>query len=819
MSGRARVTLFAFLATLLTSWSLASLVESAGWLLQAALLLAVQSGVGAAARRIPLARALTVAAQVVVSLLVLALLFAGKGESTGDGPMAYLVGDFAALFRRGVQDVAEFAIPAPLTDGIRLLLLSGVLLVGLLVDLLAVTLRSAAAAGLPLLALYSVAAGLSAGTGARGAWFSFLLAGAGYLLLLLAEGRDRLAQWGRVFGGAPPGRVSAASGYGGGGSGQATAPVRTGRRIGAVALGIALTVPAALPSLGGGLLAGQGEAEGGGSGTGGTISAVNPLVSLQGSLNAQDNRVVLKYRTDSPQLGEQYLRILALDEFNGVKWEASGRALTDVPEQLPVPPGLSPQIRQNAVEVRTNVSAADSYAQRYLPMPYPATSVDIPGKWRFEPAGRTLVGDQLAKDRFQNVQGAVYTVRSLLLRPTAAQLQAAPEARQEIRDEYTKLPDNLPPVVAETARQVTKGAKDDYTRAVRLQDWFAVGGGFRYDTKVASGTGPQAIARFLADKEGFCIHFAFSMAAMSRSLGIPARVAVGFTPGEKQSDGTVNVTMRDAHAWPELYFEGVGWTRFEPTPRQGITLPDYSRSERPAAQPSAPAPLPSQSSAQPSAAPSKADDCPPELARLGECGKKAPESGAGAKDDGVSVGAVLAWTGGVLALLALPLLPLLWRSRVRALRLAAGAVLSAWEELGDTAWDVGIAPDGALSPRRAADRLVLLGRLEQDAAASVYRVAGAVERVLYARPDAAGEAAYEGLAADVLAARAALLAGAGRAGRLRALLLPRSGVRLRWAATARWSAAAAATRAWLTPLTARLKPLGRKLRPPLKPRG
>ncbi|MET9963470.1 transglutaminaseTgpA domain-containing protein [Streptomyces sp. NPDC006326] len=807
MSGRARLTLFAVLATLLTSWSLVALVDSAGWLLQAALLLAVQSGVGAAGRRVPLARPLTVAGQALVSLLVLAFLFAGKGESTGTGPVAYLVTDFGALFRRGVSDVGEFAIPAPLTDGIRLLLLAGVLLIGLLVDLLAVTVRTAAAAGLPLLALYSVAAGLSSGAGAS--WVSFLLAGGGYLLLLLAEGRDRLAQWGRVFGGAPAGRVSAASGYGGGGPGpgQAVSPVRTGRRIGAVALGIALVVPAGLPALGGGLLGAAGDSTGGGSGTGGTISAVNPLVSLQGSLNAQDNRVVLKYRTDSPQLGEQYLRILALDEFNGVKWEASGRTLTDVPEQLPKPPGLSDQVRADAVEVRTSISAADTYAQRYLPMPYPAMGVDIPGKWRFEPAGRTLVGDQLGKDRFQNVQGAMYTVRSLLLQPTAVELQAAPEANPGIRAEYTKLPGNLPAVVGDTARQVTKGAKDDYTRAVKLQDFFAVNGGFRYDTKVASGTGPEAIARFLADKEGFCIHFAFSMAAMSRSLGIPARVAVGFTPGEKQSDGSVNVSMRDAHAWPELYFEGVGWTRFEPTPRQGITVPDYSRPRAPAAQPSAPAPLPSSSAAQPSTAPSNADACPPELKKLGECGGAAPHQNAGSGGDGPSAGSVLAWTAGVLAVLGLPLLPLLWRTRVRSRRLAAGTVLPAWRELGDAAWDAGIPPDEALSPRRAAGRIVVLGRLDQEAAQAVHRVAGAVERALYAPPGA--EAACESLAADVLLARAALLAGLGRGARLRALLLPRSAVRLQWAAAARWSSLTARTAALAARTRARIPVRGR----------
>ncbi|MEU7065830.1 transglutaminaseTgpA domain-containing protein [Streptomyces sp. NPDC046161] len=787
MSGHVRLTLFALLATLLTAWSLTPLVESPGWLVQAALLLGVQSLVGAGARRVPLARPLTVAAQFLVSLLLLALLFAGKAENPSGGVLGYLLTDFGSLFGQGVRDVGEFAIPAPTTDGIRLLLLAGVLLIGLMVDLLAVTARSAAAAGLPLLALYSVAAGLSAGRG--GAWLSFLLAGCGYLMLLLSESRDRLAQWGRVFGGAAPGPV------GGGSGGQAVAPVRTGRRIGAVALGLALVAPVALPAMGGGLLGTGGDGAGSGPG-GGTISAVNPLVSLQSSLNAQDNRVVLRYRTDSPQLSEQYLRILALDEFDGVKWEASGRPLTDVPPRLPNPQGLSNQeVRRTASEVRTTVSAAETYAQRYLPMPYPATQVDIGGKWRFEPVGRTLVGDQLGKDGFQNVQGAQYTVHSLLLQPTAEQLQHAPPTDPLVLNEYTKLPDNLPAVVGDTARRVTQGAKDNYTRAVMLQDFFAVSGGFRYDTRVSSGTGSQAIARFLQDKEGFCIHFSFSMAAMARSLGIPARVAVGFTPGTKQSDGSVNVTMRDAHAWPELYFEGVGWTRFEPTPRSGISLPDYGRTDTPTAQPSAPASLPSQNASEPATAPSQSDACPPDLKRLGECGTPAAGQDAGSGSGGVPALAVLGWTAGALLLMALPVLPLLWRRRLRARRLASGDVLLAWQELGDAAWDVNIPPDGALSPRRAAGRTVAQGRLEDGAARAVHRVADAVERALYAPPGTGFR--HEGLAEDVLLARAGLLAAVSRGTRLRALLLPRSAARVGWAVSARWSAFTSAVSARL----------------------
>ncbi|MGW0416360.1 DUF3488 domain-containing protein, partial [Streptomyces collinus] len=197
MSGRARLALCAAAATLMASCALLPLVDQPTWLFLAVLLVAVQTGVGAAARRVPLARPLTVAAQVAVTLMLLTLVFARQQAVLGVLPGPGTVGHFADLFRQGSQDVGRYAIPAPLTDGIRLLLVGGVLVIGLLVDTLAVTFRSAAPAGLPLLALYSVAAGLSDGAG----WLWFLIAAAGYLMLLLAEGRDRLAQWGRVFGG------------------------------------------------------------------------------------------------------------------------------------------------------------------------------------------------------------------------------------------------------------------------------------------------------------------------------------------------------------------------------------------------------------------------------------------------------------------------------------------------------------------------------------------------------------------------------------------------------------------------------------------
>ncbi|MGW8954522.1 transglutaminase family protein [Streptomyces sp. NPDC055709] len=776
MSGRGRLALCAYAATLMAAGAMIPLVDPWVWLLQAAVLLALVAGAGALARRVPLARPLTVAAQAVLALLMLTLVFTREQAVIGllPGPDAFA--RFGELLSTGSQDVGRYAIPAPATDGIKLMLIGGVLLIGLSVDALAVTYRSAAPAGLPLLALYSVAAGLSGG---GSGWWWFLPAASGYLLLLLAEGRDRLSQWGRVFGGAPP---RGAAGFDPGG-GAARAPLRTGRRIGAAALGVALAAHAAFPALGSGLL---GE-DGGGSGTGtggGTINAVNPVVTLQDSLNQPESREWLKYKTNADATGDMYLRIMALDQFDGGAWKFSVRKVTDIPERLPQPEGLGSGV--GTTEIRTNISAAGAYKQGWLPMPYPATNVSVDGDWRFDPARRTIVGD-----RGQTTGGLQYSVTSLQVKPTAEQLAGAPKAPASVLEEYTKVPDALPADVPATALRVTKGAANDYERAVKLQDWFAVDGGFTYDTQVESGGGAQAISRFLKNKEGFCIHFSFSMAAMARTLGIPARVAVGFTPGSPATGGAMSVSNQDAHAWPELYFEGVGWTRFEPTPTRG-NAPDYTRASTPSGGPSSPAEPEASASAAVPVAPSQSSDCSPQERRLGECGAQAPEDVSVAGGGGPSLPTVLLWIAVGAGVLLVPLLPMLWRLRVRAVRLgsdgrtpeeAAARTLTTWLEIGDTAWDYGILPDESLSPRRAAARIVRLGRLEGEPADSVHRVAHAVEQILYAPRPLPGT----GLAEDAGRIRAGLSARAGRGARLRALFLPRSAVRVVWASSERWS--------------------------------
>ncbi|GAA2727850.1 DUF3488 and transglutaminase-like domain-containing protein [Streptomyces nogalater] len=772
MSGRARLALCAAAATLLASCSLLPLLAKPTWLLQLVPLLAVQTGVGAAARRIPLGRSLTLVAQLLVTVVLLTVVCARQHAIAGLIPGPDTLRYVAELLRQGSDDISRYAIPAPVTDGIRLMLIGGVLLVGLLVDTLAVTFRSAAPAGLPLLALYSVAAGLSDG---GTDWLWFLLAAAGYLMLLLAEGRDRLAQWGRVFGGPP--RPPGAPGSG------PPATVRTGRRIGAVALGVALIVPLALPALPGGLLDSARGGMGAGAGDGSTISAVNPLVSLRDNLNTNDDRQVLSLRTSTNDLSDLYLRIVSLDEFDGTTWKPTRREVVDVPDRLPTPAGLGKDTRRGTI--RTTVTSAETYAQDWLPMPYPPSQVRLSGRWRYEPVGMTLVGDH-----GQTTRGETYEVTSLDVEPTAEQLAAAPRPPAALWDEYTKVPSSVPEVVARTAKEITEGASSHYEEAVKLQDYFAVTGGFQYDTRVEVGQGPRAIANFLDKKQGFCVHFSFAMAAMARTLGIPARVAVGFAPGTPQADGTVAVSQRDAHAWPELYFEGVGWTRFEPTPTRGST-PSYTLSDTPGSSLPEEA-LPSRrASSAPSAAASPSESCAGGPRGLRPCDSPSAAAVPYRGHDGTHWWVWPLIGVGALLVLAAPLTPLLWRRRMRALRLgghartaqgAAAHTLAAWQELTDSAWDHGITPDESLTPRKAADRIVRLGRLDPAAAAAVHRVADAVEQVLYApRPRPAA-----GVARDVREVIEGLRSVVSTGTRLRALLLPRSSVRAWWAASAGW---------------------------------
>ncbi|MFD7581281.1 DUF4129 domain-containing protein, partial [Kitasatospora sp. NPDC059817] len=184
--------------------------------------------------------------------------------------------------------------------------------------------------------------------------------------------------------------------------------------------------------------------------------------------------------------------------------------------------------------------------------------------------------------------------------------------------------------------------------------------------------------------------------------------------------------------------------------------------------------------------------CDAKQRQLGECGGKSKAVSSAAEDSWLLSGQVLGSAAVVVLVIALLLVPMLWRSALRRRRLGSGGrrgpgggpaeltdaqVLAAWDELIDSAWDVGIPPDESHTPRSAARRITEKAELDADSAAAAGRLALATERVLYAP---AGQVTTAPLSADVRTARQGLRATASRAGRTRAVLLPPSSAQLWW---------------------------------------
>ncbi|MGW3044980.1 transglutaminase family protein [Kitasatospora sp. NPDC001159] len=770
MTTRAKLTVYSALATALASLCMLPLLATRSWLTHAVLVIAVIAAVGAGLRRSPLYRWTVPVAQLLVLLLLMLIGFAGSGMTGGvlPGPNAMRV--LSQVFSAGIDDIKQYAIPAPPTAGLRLILVSSVGLISVLVDTVAVTYRRSALAGLPLLALYSIGNRLA---GNHGSWVWFGLAAAGYLVLLFAEGQDRVSRWGRVFRGGVRGTVNSSRVSPG------------GQQVGVLALGLALLLPVFLPRWDLGLL----DSDSGGSsgkGTAGSVStSLDPLVSLESAITKPTDSELLTYTLDSDLADQIYLRTGSLDQFDGTNWKLSSPVVSDLPATLPSPEGLR---TTNVPRIEGDFQVSDRLEKSWLPMPYPAASVQVPnrGDWKLDPLTRTVV-----PTNDKAIRGLRYHVTSLDLRPTAGELRAAPLAPQDIRDHYTALPADLPPVVAEQARAVTANAQNDYDRATALVNWFT-GPQFKYDTAVAGGTGSDAIAVFLRERRGFCVHFASTMAAMARVLKIPSRVAVGFTPGDSKGGDVYSVTGRMYHAWPELYFSGYGWMRFEPTPSRGVPAHYQEASSAPTSAPTQQATA-AASSAAAVPAPSNSSDCTAKQRQLGDCGSKNKADARADEQSWLLSPQVLGTLAAVLVVIALLLAPMFWRAALRRRRLGGAGrrrpggdgaveltdaqVLDAWDELIDSAWDLGIPPDEARTPRSAARRITEKAELDADAAAAAGRLALATERVLYAP---AGQVTTAPLAADVRTARRGLRAGAGRMGRARALLLPPSAAQLWW---------------------------------------
>ena len=661
---------------------------------------------GSGLRMIRVAPYAVAAVQVVIALLSLNVIFAAGLSRLGVIPTMASVREVVRIIHSGASTLNTYSAPVEVnpTHTEAMLMVCG-LAVLLSIDVLAMGLRKPPLVALPLLVTLSIPVSILNGPIALPVYVGTALL---FLRLVATENLERFHAWGRETTDGPQ-------------------PVHaTLWTISIIAVVVSLLAAPLIPVAD--LLDDTPGGEGpGGGGSAYHLTSVNPFIRLRRDLVEKTHTPMVYAETKARSTS--YLRTTVLDRFTDDEWRPSPRLLPSsnrADGTFPNPPGLAPRV--TGTEDTWRFEFAPNFSSTWLPLPYPVRKIDIDGPWRFDE--RTLDVAFVGGGPPQQLK---YGVTSFTPSVTA-KLLASSGARPppKIQAPMTSVPDILPDVIRSRARQVTKGAGTKFEKAVALQDWFRTSGGFRYSLKQRSGSGMDLLASFVTnDRVGYCEQFAAAMAAMGRVLDIPSRVVVGFLDGSTQNDGRILYTSDDRHAWPEMYFTGVGWVRFEPTPsaRAGVT-PPWTRQSADTATPT---------------------DDPSAAASQGSAPK--PDEGkVETKSNGDQFLPGPTWPLIALAvLLVLGLVPALVRVILRRRRLSSADPVhlaeGAWAELRATALDLGLDWPEQRSPREQARSVVGQVPAEEEDLESLEGLLVRVERGRYgparrrdAGPDAGPDA-------------------------------------------------------------------------------
>ncbi|RBY95693.1 transglutaminase domain-containing protein [Blastococcus sp. TF02-8] len=692
----------ATLATLLGSVALAPVFSSAGWFPPVlGAVLAVLAG-GLLTRRAGAPALLVPIAQLALLVVVLTALYAPDRALLGLVPTPTSLGRLGDVLADGAAEVREQATPALALTGLLALTALFVGLVAVVVDLLAVAAQRAAVAGLALLVLFCVPVGTVTGSVGLPA---LVAPAAGFALLLWADQQ-------RV--------LTGLHGWAGGGAGA----LRIGVLALAAGIGLAPFVPtAAEGSFGTGL---------GGGVVGATGTALDPVAEMRGQLSRPQPIELLRVDSSVEDLG--YLRAVTLDDYDAEDgWTLSNldgeTAVADEDRLAPLPP------RQPSRQVGVDVEVLE-HDDRFLPVPSSPLTVRVDGDeggWRFDAATGTVFGRDVTS------AGSRYRVTAAEPRPSPDLLdRAAPlPAGDGLQQRFGALPE-LDPEIGRLTAELTAGATSPYQRVRRIQEYLTDrGNGFAYSLSTSPGTTGDDLVDFLRLKRGYCEQYAGAMAVLVRQAGLPSRVALGYTPGSVQRDGSRLVTSKDAHAWVEVFFQGYGWVPFDPTPiavDRRVALPwsprASDRQEEVAETPT---------TAAPTGAPAT------EAPREDRVPDAVPQART-AQEDTSWVRPVALTAGAVLGLGLLVALPAGLRAVQRRRRLARGTASGLWDELLASATDLGIPLDAARTPRRTAEALAAAAGPQAGFAEALTALAMAEEAATYGRPgDRSPDPALAGL--------------------------------------------------------------------------
>jgi hypothetical protein len=364
------------------------------------------------------------------------------------------------------------------------------------------------------------------------------------LAVVFVDGLRRVRQWGPVWTTLRSRPLWTVSGRG-------------ARQVGTAAILVALLVPGLLPGFRSPALV---DFSTGGEGG----IRLDPFVSIHAQLGRREPVDLFTVSATRPA----YWRLYALDRFDGLTWSSSdpeAKTGLDLGSRAELPATVA--LPEDAPLLAQRYRLLQDLDGPWLPMAHPAEWVALPeGELRFQPDLNTLVTDADLEEGF------TYSVRSRVLAPTPGDLDLVRFDTPDRYGAYTFLPASVDERVGDLARRWAGGEPTPYRQILAIQNRL-LGDAFEYDLDVEPAADAGALLEFLTgSRRGFCQQFATAMAVLVRELGYPSRVAVGFRAGTPDR-GTYVVQNLDAHAWVEVFFPGVGWLPFEPTPGPGFANP------------------------------------------------------------------------------------------------------------------------------------------------------------------------------------------------------------------------------------------------------
>jgi transglutaminase-like putative cysteine protease len=758
MKGRGVDATLAAIATLTAAWPISTLLAEPSWLGPTVLLLAVIALTGVAARSLALRGWQVLMVQLVCAVLTASGIF-GRGHLWHGLPTFETLGFAGELIREALISVQKYAAPAPTTPELMFVVVCALGLMALAVDYLAVTRGSPSLAGLPLLTAFLVGA---ANSGSSLPVMFFFAAATMWLILVARQGSAFLRRWGTtVTVPITPVRESVDSE-------GVYANASIARTLGVAALVAAAAMPMVLPHLPTRfLVSGLGRnlsATGNSSGTVGFSLSLD----LAADLKSNNRDPVMQFTTTDtspPPLRVAVSTLYDSDRGVWVPQRVRRSAVFESPD-VPEPAGLSADIPRKRFTMVFNGNRLD---QPHLAAPYPLIAADLNGvEWQLDNQTQDITVAQRPDS---------YSVSYWRLEPTATMLQnPTPNPGITFDNDLAVDPVSIQTVSA-LSEQLTKGKTSAYDKAMAIQQYLRATGGFTYSLTLApparDASGAFAafdpLTNFLVTKQGYCVQFATAMVMMSRAAGIPAHMAIGFLPGTRVKS-VWTVSAADAHTWPELYLDGIGWTRFEPTPSRGAP-PGYAIPPTNAGTPVGGAPV------NQATAPGPRSTVRKDLDGL------AADTGVSTGGTSLTSGLVRLTRGWGLVLLAsmLGLLGSLvvptaarWsrRRNLIAARTSAQRVEVHWRLLTSSLSDLGIAPAPSRTPRQLRAYYDREAFLEGADSAALGRVVQTLEQSRYAAPGPVPD----GLAADARRVLKAASANRRRRDRIRAALWPSGGL-------------------------------------------